>query len=150
MFLTGAVYLLNQMSRQIPKKKDRWWKVLRLKDQARHFKRRVFRNRIGLSMNMLRRAHVFQTKSRLLKPWAMNKIRTTRLSAACEEYGVRTPWLHEGLHKSGVQLNKQMLVILSIYEPRTFEQLIELSQRSQIEKLRARYEVLPERSFTKL
>merc|ERR1712179_435311 len=134
MFLTG-INFINQMYRTIPKKRDRWWKIMRLKEQARHFKRRVFRNRIGMSMNMVRRAHVFQTKSRLLRPWAMNKIRTQRLSAACEEYGVKTAWMQQGLANSGVKLNKQMLIIMSIYEPRTFEQLIELSQRAQIEQL---------------
>jgi len=149
MFLTG-VNFINQMYRVTPKKRDRWWKILRLKEQARHFKRRAFRSRILMSTNMLRRAHIFQTKSRILKPWAMNKIRTTRIDAACNEHGVKRQWLQEGLNISGVRLNKHMLITLSIYEPRTFEQLIELSSRSKIEQLRARYEVLPDRCFTKL
>ena len=146
MFLTT---IMHEMYRTRPKA-DRWWKTQYLKEQARHFWYRTVRSRAGLAKIHIRRAYIFQTQARLVKPFIRSKLRSCRLDAACKELDTRRHLLKQGLKMSGVKLNNHMLTVLATYEPRSFERLIELSQRSQIENLYAQNIKLPDRCFTKL
>ncbi|CAK8677219.1 unnamed protein product [Clavelina lepadiformis] len=144
MFLTA----LSWMYRVKPPVRDRWWKIQRLKEQGRHFWFQSLRARVGLSRIFIRRALVNQTKARLARPYMRNKFRSERLESAVKEYGVKPNQFRVDLHSAGVKLNKNMLNVLSIYEPRTFERITELAQRSQIEKIYKNHVELPKRSFT--
>jgi len=126
---------------------DKWWKIRRLKQQCMHFRKVYMRNRVKACFIFLRRGYVHQTKGRLLKAYAANKLRHQRLEGACQEYEIPRHVLQSGLISCGVKLNSQMLVILSIYEPSTFAKLIELSQRAGIEKIYRQMQPLPERTF---
>jgi len=131
-------------------KRDRWWKIQRLKEQARHYWYRSLRARVGLSMIYLRRSYLYQTMSRMVKPYIRRKLRNCRLDAASKELDLPGIRLKSGLRSSGVKVNTHMLTILSMYEPRTFRSLTELAQRAEIEKSHARHVQLPERCFTKV
>nr|CAB3263965.1 39S ribosomal protein L20, mitochondrial-like [Phallusia mammillata] len=127
---------------------DRWWKVMRLKEQCQHYLKRSLRNRCGVAYRHLRRALIHQTKGRRLKVYATNILRNQRLEAACDEHEIGHRRFKRGLNKSGVTLNQHMLNILSMYEPRTFERLVELAERTEIETVRGVHEPLPERRFS--
>ena len=145
MFLT----CMRLMYRKRPER-DRWWRVQRLKEQARHFWHRTMRSRLGLSRIYIRKANINRTNQRIVKPYIRNKLRQCRIDAACQEVGITRHQLKVGLRSSGVQLSSEMLSIIAIYEPRTFQQLTELAQRASIEKLYTRHIELPQRCFTKI
>ena len=145
MFLT----YVRLMYRTRPKR-DRWWRIQRLKEQARHYWYRSMRARVGLSMIFLRRSYIYQTMSRKVKPYVRHKLRVCRLDSASKELDISGIRLKSGLSSSGVKLSTHMLTILSMYEPRTFQSLTELAQRAEIEKSHAHHMKLPERCFTQL
>ena len=130
-------------------KRDRWWKIQRMKEQARHFWYRSVTGRVGLCNTHLRRAYVQQTQARIVRPYIRNKLRSCRLEAACRELDSTYSRLRIGLRVSNVSLRTNTLSLLSMYEPRTFERLVEVAERAKIEQLRAKHIELPERSLTK-
>lgn len=98
--------------------------------------------------DMLRRALVNQKKSRMQRGTVALKLRSERLDAACAEHDINKKELKGGLVLCGAILSNKMLTTLSIYEPRTFKSLVEVSQRAQIEKIWANHVKLPDRSLT--
>ncbi|CAH8825913.1 unnamed protein product [Trichobilharzia szidati] len=65
----------------------------------------------------------------------MKSLWMERLEIASEQCGLPSAKaLCEGLAQSNVALNKNMLQILSIYEPRTFSALVDLSKQYHLEK----------------
>ena len=145
MFLT-----VLRLAKRTLRSRDRWWKNQRLKEQARHYWYHSMRTRVALSYIHLRRSYLYQTMSRMVKPYIRNKLRNLRLNSASKEFDMSGVRLKSGLRSSGVRLTTHSLTTLSIYEPKTFERLVELAQRVEIEKSRARHLKLPERCFTKL
>ncbi|XP_004226039.2 large ribosomal subunit protein bL20m-like [Ciona intestinalis] len=145
MFLTNV----NLRWRHVIRKPDKWWRVQRLKEQAKHYFHRSMRNRYGLASTQIRRSLMFQTKARVLMPYVRNKLRDDRLNAACEEHNARAIETKIALRTAKVALNKHMLTILAMYEPRTFKSLVELAQRTRIEQFNSGHMQLPDRCFTK-
>lgn len=146
MFFTSALQIMYR----VRPKADRWWKVQKMKEDARHFWFRSIRARYGLAKIHVRRSYIYQTQARVVRPFIRNKLRQCRLDASCKELDITRPILRQGLKLSGVKLNSEMLIKLAMYEPRTFERLVELAQRSQIEKIYAQNIKLPDRCFTKI
>ncbi|KAH9595417.1 Cysteine protease atg4c [Schistosoma haematobium] len=65
----------------------------------------------------------------------MKSLWMERLEIASEQCGLPSARaLCEGLAQSNIALNKNMLQILSIYEPRTFSALVDLSKQYHLEK----------------
>lgn len=127
---------------------SRWYKHEKLKEQAKHFRLRALRVRVGRVTERLRRSLVNQYYSRQIGPYFRNQLRNERLDAACSEHGVKPHLFKQGLGASDVKLSNAMLSILAIYEPRTFERLVELSQRANIESFHGIHGKLPERRLT--
>jgi len=77
----------------------------------------------------LMRAWAFAFKGRKLKKRDMRSLFITRIKAAANNHGVTYGSFISGLKKVNVDLNRKMLSQLSIYEPKAFEQLVQLSQQ---------------------
>lgn len=98
--------------------------------------------------DMLRRALVNQKNSRMQRGTVALKLRNERLTAACAEHDISQKELKGGLVSCGAILSNKMLTTLSIYEPRTFKSLVEVSQRAQIEGIWSSHVKLADRRLT--
>ncbi len=54
----------------------------------------------------------------------------TRITAACRMRGTRYSRFINGLQKSGVLLNRKMLSQIAIEDPKTFDALVEMAEKS--------------------
>lgn len=51
----------------------------------------------------------------------------TRVTAACEEHNITLATFKEGLQRSNILLNSKILSELAVWEPRTFQSLINIA-----------------------
>jgi large subunit ribosomal protein L20 len=75
------------------------------------------------------RAMAFAFKSRKLKKRDFRALFITRISGACSTHGIPYNKFINGLKKAKIQLNRKMLSQLAIFEPKAFEQLVEISKK---------------------
>lgn len=127
---------------------SRWYKHQKLKEQAKHFWLEALRNRTGKVKELLRRALVNQAFARKNKYVIGNRLKFERLAAACSEHNINTKEFRLGLTRCKINLNTTMLINLAIYEPRTFERMVELSERARIEAYYEMHQKLPERCLS--
>ncbi|XP_068096730.1 large ribosomal subunit protein bL20m [Hyperolius riggenbachi] len=115
---------------------DRYWKVQEVLKHARHFRGR--KNRCySLAVRAVRRAFVYSTKARKVKPRLMRMMWITRITGALQEHGVKYSHFIRNLQKCQVVLNRKVISQMAIYEPKTFKSLAALSKRRGEEGLAA-------------
>jgi large subunit ribosomal protein L20 len=99
----------------------------RLLKQTKGFwgqRKNVFRR----AKETLLRALDYAFVGRKLKKRDFRKLFITRINAKCREYGVSYSIFMCGLKKSNVEINRKMLSQLAIFEPASFDKLIEISK----------------------
>ncbi|KAH8257318.1 hypothetical protein KR038_007217 [Drosophila bunnanda] len=132
---------------------DEFWRKRRIFKMAAHYRSRT-RNVYSFAIRSVHRALAYATKGRKLKKLDMAQLWTTRVEAGCQQYGVGLEAFKEGLARSDILLNKyvspynvqphlfmyfifrKMLSDLAIWEPRSFETLVNISrERAAVEGL---------------
>ncbi|KAL7731386.1 hypothetical protein ACLKA6_001412 [Drosophila palustris] len=114
---------------------DEFWRKRRIFKLAAHYRSRT-RNVYTFAIRSVHRALAYATKGRKLKKLDMAQLWTTRVEAGCQQYGVALDTFKEGLTRSDILLNKKMLSDLAIWEPRSFEALVNISrERAAVEGL---------------
>ncbi|CAI9549858.1 unnamed protein product [Staurois parvus] len=107
---------------------DRYWKVQEVLKHARHFRGR--KNRCyTLAIRAVRRAFVYSTKARKVKPRIMRTMWITRITGALQEHGMKYHNFVGNLVKCQVALNRKVMSDMAIYEPKTFKSLAALAKR---------------------
>uniref|UniRef100_A0A6M2DFF4 Large ribosomal subunit protein bL20m n=1 Tax=Xenopsylla cheopis TaxID=163159 RepID=A0A6M2DFF4_XENCH len=106
---------------------DEFWRKRRIFKLAAHYIGRR-RNCYSIAIKMVHRALHYATRGRKLKKLDMGELWETRLTGACEQYGMQFSTLHEGLTRCNILLNRRVLSDLAIWEPRTFESLVRIAQ----------------------
>ncbi|KAM7535042.1 hypothetical protein Aperf_G00000103014 [Anoplocephala perfoliata] len=57
-----------------------------------------------------------------------------RIDRACKDHGLPTSkYLYAGLSQANIAINKNMLHTLSLYEPRTFESLVDIAKQYHLD-----------------
>ncbi|XP_023167606.2 39S ribosomal protein L20, mitochondrial isoform X2 [Drosophila hydei] len=112
---------------------DEFWRKRRIFKLAAHYRSRT-RNVYTFAIRSVHRALAYATKGRKLKKLDMVQLWNTRLEAGCQQYGVALDTFKEGLARSDILLNKKTLSDLAIWEPRSFEALVNISrERAAVE-----------------
>lgn len=70
---------------------------------------------------------MFATLGRRLKRQQISLLWDQRLDAACQEHGISSKIMLEGLARTDILLNRKVLVDMAIYEPRTFKSLAKIA-----------------------
>ncbi|CAH8299760.1 unnamed protein product [Schistosoma turkestanicum] len=113
---------------------DRWFRKDNMMKFAFLFQGRTARCP-KLGTNRVIKAFQLMKDLRKVRKSEMKSLWTERLQIASEQCGLPSAHaLCEGLAQSNIALNKNILQILSIYEPRTFSALVDLSKQYHIEK----------------
>ncbi|CAH8457634.1 unnamed protein product [Schistosoma rodhaini] len=113
---------------------DRWFRKDNLMKFAFFFKGRMARCH-KLGTNRVIKAFQYMKDAREVRRKEMKCLWMERLEIASEQCGLPSAKaLCEGLAQSNIALNKNILQILSIYEPRTFSALVDLSKQYHLEK----------------
>jgi len=128
---------------------DGWWKKQEVLQQMKGNRSVTARNRYQIAVRYLTKGLLLQTRAKKLKKEIKSDLVTMRLSSALDEHKIPMSVFMNGLHNADVVLSRRMCVMLSLYEPRTFEQLVELAERTQIEMAWGQNIELPERCLTK-
>ncbi|KAK2186457.1 hypothetical protein NP493_199g02066 [Ridgeia piscesae] len=124
MFLT-AVNCIRGAPRVGPAKFWRVQQYLRFSWGFRGRKRHCYR----IGMRYIHKALVYATQGRQLKKIQMHKLWDMRIDAAAQEHNLTGCNFCEGLARSNIQLDRKVLTDLAIFEPRTFQSLVEVSKR---------------------
>ncbi len=74
------------------------------------------------------RAGVMATKHRRLRKRDFRRLWITRISAACQQRGVKYSRFMAGLTDAGIDLNRKMLSEIAIADPAGFDRIVELSR----------------------
>ncbi|KAK4474135.1 hypothetical protein MN116_003438 [Schistosoma mekongi] len=113
---------------------DGWFKRNNLMKFAFFFKGRTA-SCPKLGVNRVVRAFQYMKDLREVRRKEIKSLWMERLEIASEQCGLPSAKaLCEGLSQSNIALNKNMLQILSIYEPRTFSALVDLSKQYHLER----------------
>lgn len=110
-----------------------------LKKQKLFYMTRYYRN-IGWSThkNAMNRFQYFlkgEMYFAKLKARRRMDINRSRIAAACDEHGFRYSYLVSTLPKIDIHLNMRALAQLSIYAPKTFQSLVQISLDAQADQL---------------
>ena len=76
----------------------------------------------------LMRAMAFAFKGRKLKKRDMRALFISRISAACVQNGMSYNKFMHGLKLANIELNRKMLSQISIFDPKVFSKLTEISK----------------------
>jgi large subunit ribosomal protein L20 len=71
------------------------------------------------------RAGVFAFRDRRVKKREFRRLWITRISAACEQHGVRYSQFIHGLNKANIQLDRKQLSEMAIHDPAGFQLVME-------------------------
>lgn len=71
------------------------------------------------------RAGVFAYRDRRTKKREFRRLWITRISAACEQHGLRYSEFIHGLNKAQIQLDRKQLSELAIHDPAGFQVVVE-------------------------
>ncbi|KER24794.1 hypothetical protein T265_07623 [Opisthorchis viverrini] len=108
---------------------DPWFKRNQLMKFAFNYRGRLARCH-KLGMNRVYKALQFVQALRDARKEEIHDIWNQRIAIASEQHGLPgRRILLEGLAQSNVALNKNMLQLLAIYEPRTFEALVNVAKQ---------------------
>jgi large subunit ribosomal protein L20 len=80
--------------------------------------------------NAIIRAGVYAYRDRRTRKRDMRSLWITRITAACRMRGTRYSLFINGLKLAGIILNRKMLSQLAIEDPKAFDQIIELANKS--------------------
>ena len=84
------------------------------------------RHRLWRTVNeTLMRAWAFSTAHRRLKKREYRGLWIIRIAAACEMRGINYSTFIDGIHKSGITLNRKQMSELAIHDPIAFDKLVE-------------------------
>lgn len=91
------------------------------------------RNCYVIGVRIKDRALYYSTRDQANKEETLDRLYETRLSAACLEHGMDKQYFVTSLAESDVNLNRETLSNLAIYEPRTFQSLTEFVKMRSLE-----------------
>lgn len=77
----------------------------------------------------LLRAMEYAFIGRKLKKRDFRALFISRISAACKKHGISYSQFINSLNKLNIKLNRKMLSQMAIYEPKAFEQLVEMAKK---------------------
>ncbi|VUZ48378.1 unnamed protein product [Hymenolepis diminuta] len=123
-----------QVRRVIPfKQSDSWFR----KDQWLRFAF-LFRGRSArcfrLARNQVTKALMHVKEVRETRSRDMYALWDARIDRACKDHGLHSSKvLYTGLSQANIAVNKNMLHTLALYEPRTFESLINIAKQYHID-----------------
>ncbi|BHF71408.1 hypothetical protein SprV_0401446600 [Sparganum proliferum] len=115
------------------RKLDPWFR----KDQVLRFSF-LFRGRTArcfrLARDRLAKALQFVKTVRETRRRDMYALWDARIQSACEEHGLySSKALYEGLAQANIPLNRNMLHTLALYEPRTFQSLVDIAKQYHLD-----------------
>ncbi|KAK0166985.1 hypothetical protein PV327_004440 [Microctonus hyperodae] len=114
---------------------DEYWRKRKIFKLSAHLGARR-RNCYSLAIRAVHRSLMFATWGRTLKRIQINTLWNQRLDAACQEHGITSKVMLEGLARTDILLNRKVLVDMAIYEPRTFKSLAKIAwARAKIDGL---------------
>ena len=87
------------------------------------------RNLIRTVMETVLRADVYAYRDRRVKKRNFRKLWITRISAAVRQRGMSYSRFIEGLQKANVEVNRKMLSMMGIEDPKAFDQLVEIAKK---------------------
>ncbi|XP_065336427.1 large ribosomal subunit protein bL20m [Cloeon dipterum] len=105
---------------------DKFWRRRKFFKMTAHFVGRK-RNCYRIAIKYVHRAMVFATKDRKLKKETVRDLWETRLEGACMEHNFTSKLLLDSLSRQNVLLNRKSLSNLAIWEPRTFQSLMNIA-----------------------
>ncbi len=73
----------------------------------------------------LARAGAFAYRDRRVKKREFRRLWITRISAACEQHGMRYSQFIHGLHKANIGLDRKQLSEMAIHDPAGFQVVLE-------------------------
>jgi len=76
----------------------------------------------------LTRAGQFAYRDRRTRRRDFRRLWITRLNAACRMRGTRYSQFIRGLQQAGVLVNRKMLSLIAIDDPRTFDELVKMAE----------------------
>jgi len=110
---------------------DEFWRKRKIFKLSAHFIGRR-RNCYSVAIRNVHRALAYATKGRKLIKKDMSDLWQSRVESACEQYGIPFKTFKEALYRDDILLNKKMLADLSIWEPKSFEAVINIARNRAI------------------
>ena len=80
----------------------------------------------------LTRAGQFAYRDRRTRRRDFRRLWITRLTAACRMRGTRYSQFIRGLQQAGVLVNRKMLSLIAIDDPRTFDELVKMAESQTV------------------
>lgn len=105
-------------------------KVLKLAKGYRGGRSKLYRT----AKDAVIRAGAYAYRDRRQRKRLTRALWVTRLSAACKQHRITYSQFVHGLKKAGVGINRKMLSELAVYEPSTFDKLVELAKQHATER----------------
>jgi len=106
---------------------NKFWKQQMMKRFSYRFWGRA-RNCMALNIAPTRKSLMKSLWARHSKKILFRTLWTDRIHAACGEHGIEGTLFLEGLARSHISLDRKVLSDLAIYEPRTFQSLVDISK----------------------
>ncbi|XP_033113634.1 39S ribosomal protein L20, mitochondrial-like [Anneissia japonica] len=113
---------------------DKFWRKKFIFDQSTHFYGRR-RNCYRVAVRAVQRAWQFSFRSRKVKKRSIRELWNMRISAAAREHGMRYSSFMANISRCNIRIDRKMLSNLAIFEPRSFQSLVELAKEKQEETL---------------
>jgi len=101
-------------------------KVLALAKGYRGRRGNVYR----IAKQAVMRAGQYAYRDRRTKKRVFRALWITRITAACRMRGTRYSLFINGLQRAGVLLNRKMLSLIAIEDPKTFDSLVEVAKKN--------------------
>lgn len=120
---------------------DGYWRKRQVFKLSAHFYGRS-RNCFSIAIRRLQKSLLHVKLGRKLRKTHLRQVWEERISSGCRELGYMPQGsltMLEGLSRSNVLLNRQILGMLAVWEPRTFEALNKIAAVKAREEKIARY-----------
>jgi large subunit ribosomal protein L20 len=83
------------------------------------------------SLVTLIRGRVYAFRDRRVKKREFRRLWIARINAACRMRGLRYSQLIHGLQLANVELDRKMLADIAVFDPSTFDKIVELAKASK-------------------
>jgi large subunit ribosomal protein L20 len=83
------------------------------------------------SLVTLIRGRVYAFRDRRVKKREFRRLWIARINAACRMRGLRYSQLIHGLQLANVELDRKMLADIAVFDPTTFDKIVELAKASK-------------------
>uniref|UniRef100_A0A0K8TPB0 Putative ribosomal protein l20 n=1 Tax=Tabanus bromius TaxID=304241 RepID=A0A0K8TPB0_TABBR len=113
---------------------DEFWRKRKIFKLSAHYIGRR-RNCYSIAIKNVHRALAYATLGRKLKKEDLTQLRDIRIAAGCEQYGLELNDFRDSLVKNNILLNRKTLADLAIWEPRSFETLIKITEKQEVDDL---------------